>query len=240
MWWNWAILISFSGHRHCIKVGMLWRIQCWKSWGCYQYDTWFKGAEIRIFYQNFRVGVSQSRASWNGGSNFGAPQVHFNISIAEWDLNLICRCVGQFTLTVAWPSLMRHSQFKLGGNNKLRACRCSLSAGRGGQLSQVPVWGRERKAILTTSRLLASRILVVRRVWMARSTLVLTILWVSPMRDSTFASSYFSFRLLVHWLGQLHLWFLERGHSIFEEGYRGLAGTTVAFGKFSTKTCLIY
>ena len=34
----------------------------------------------------------------------------------------------------------------------------------------------------------------------------------------------------------LHFW----GHSIFEEGYRDLAGTTVAFGKFSTKTCLIH
>ena len=154
---------------------------------------------------------------------------------------LDCRCVGQFTLTIARPSLMRHSQLKLGGNNKLRACGRSLSAGRGGQLSQVPVWGKEREAILTISRWLASRILVVRRVWLARSTLVLTIIWLSPVRDYAFASSYFSLRLLVHWLGQLHLWFLvkRRGYPIFEEGYRGLAGTTVAFGKFSTKTCLI-
>ena len=140
--------------------------------------------------------------------------------------------------TVARPSLMRHSQLKLAGNNKLGACRWGLSAGKGGQLSQVPVWGREREAILTTSRLLASRILVVRRVWLARSTLVLTILWLSPVRDYAFASSYFSFGLLVHWLGQLHLWFW-RGYRIFEEGYKGLAGTTVAFGKFLTKTCLI-
>ena len=145
------------------------------------------------------MGVSQSRASWNGGSNFGAPQVHFNISIAEWDLNLICRCVGQFTLAVAWPSLMRHSQLKLGGNNKLRACGRSLSAGRGGQLSQVPVWGREREAILATSRSLASRILVVRRVRVARSTLVLTILWVSLMRDSTFSATLYLKKVIEIW-----------------------------------------
>ena len=181
------------------------------------------------------MGVSKSR-EWR--VKFWSSSGTFQYQYCGMRSELDCRCVGQFTLTIARPSLMRHSQLKLGGNNKLRACRRSLSAGRGGQLSQVPVWGREREAILATSRSLASRILVVRRVWLARSTLVLTILWLSPVRDYAFASSYFSFGLLVHWLGQLHLWFW-RGYPIFEEGYKGFTGTTFAFGKFSVKIGLI-
>ena len=180
----------------------------------------------------------------NGGSNFGAPKVYFNISIiAEWNLNLICRCVGQFTLTVAQSSLMRHSQLKLGGNNKLGACRWRVSAGKGGQQSQVPIWGREREAIITTSRSLASRILVVRRVWSARSTLVLCwpfsdwVQWRTTLSPPpTFHSGYWC----TGWVSPTFVFLvIRRGFPIFEEGYRGLAGTTVAFGKFSTRTCLI-